>query len=331
MIRSHNHSSFPRVGDTPLDHVLRIVLNKQERGQADADEVAAAVDEVTTISVAQQGRAFINIVTDGMVRWAGPLSHIAGAMSGLQTAELYRWFETNFYERRVEVVGAIGRDAPFTLGDFRVAESVAQSVPVKPVLPGPVTFARLARDRHYGDREALARAVAGVLAQEVADLAAAGATCFQIDEPMLCRHPEDLALVAETASTVFGAAGAEATTILSTYFGDLASIADRLDRLPGTHLGLELTPGHGNLDLLKRLPDGRGVALGVFDARETRQEDPGEVIAMLEPHKDELLSRDVLIGPNAGLELLPRDQAFDKLLHSRYVVEQLSKDWAWAS
>jgi hypothetical protein len=36
-------------------------------------------------------------------------------------------------------------------------------------------------------------------------------------------------------------------------------------------------------------------------------------------------------GPSAGLELLPRDQAFDKLLQARYLVERLSREWTWAS
>ena len=42
-------------------------------------------------------------------------------------------------------------------------------------------------------------------------------------------------------------------------------------------------------------------------------------------------SRDVIVGPQASLELLPRDQAFDKLLHARYLVEKLSEEWTWAS
>ena len=51
----------------------------------------------------------------------------------------------------------------------------------------------------------------------------------------------------------------------------------------------------------------------------------------LEPYRERLVSRDVVVGPNAGLELLPRDQAFDKLLHARYLVEKLSQEWTWDS
>ena len=221
------------------------------------------------------------------------------------------------------------RREAFLLHDYRVAEEVAQK-PVKIVMPGPATFARLAKDEHYGSRERVAQALADVLAAEVAELAAAGARCFQLDEPLLCRHPEDLELVVRTAEQVFRSAGPSATTILSTYFGDLSGISDKLDRLPGTHLGLDMVAGPANFELLQKLPAGKGVSLGLFDARSTIQEDAAEVADRLEPHKQALIVRDVLVGPNAGLELLPRDEAFDKLLHARYLVEKLSKEWAWA-
>ena len=329
MIRAANYSSYPRVADSPLDQQVRSILKVAERGRATAEEVTAVADEVTTVLVADQSRAFIDIVTDGMVRWGGPLSHLAQHLDGLELRELRRWFDTNFYDRRVAVVGEIRRREPFLLHDFRVAQEVAQK-PVKSVMPGPATFARLATDEHYGGREQVAEALADVLAAEVAELAAAGARCFQLDEPLLCRHAEDLELVVRTAETVFRSAGPSATTILSTYFGDLSGIADRLDRLPGTHLGMDMVAGPANFELLSNLPAGKGVSLGLFDARTTKQEDAAEVAACLEPHKEALVGRDVLVGPNAGLELLPRDQAFDKLLHARYLVEQLSEEWTWA-
>jgi 5-methyltetrahydropteroyltriglutamate--homocysteine methyltransferase len=328
MIRSQNHSSYPRVADSPLDQQLRTVLKAAEHGKATADEVREIEDEVMNIAVAEQSRAFIDIVTDGMVRWAGPHSHLARHLEGLETRGLRRWFDTNFYDRQVAVVGQLSRPVPFLVHDFNVADDVAQT-PVKIVLPGPVSFARMAHDEVYGSIEKLAEAVAAVMALEVTDLVAAGAVCFQLDEPLLCRHPEDLDLVATTAGKLFEAAGGEATTILSTYFGDLAGVADALDRLPGTHLGLDLVAGPANAGLLAQMPRGKGLALGVFDARTTRQEDAADVAAALEPYKDSLIPRDVIVGPNAGLELLPRDQAFDKLLHARYLVEKLSQEWTW--
>ena len=330
MIRAANHSSYPRVGESPLDQQMRSILRARDRGEATDEEVAAVGDEVATIVVAEQSRAFIQIVTDGMVRWEGPLSHVARHLGGLEVRDIVRWFGTNFYDRRPEARGPIRHVRPFLVHDYEVAAAVGAKH-VKMVLPSPVTFARLSRDCYYGSVDAFARGMATALAAEVAELSRAGARIFQLDEPMLCRHPGDLDLVAETAGEIFAAAGLGATTILSTYFGDLTAVAGRLDRLPGTHIGLDMVESRANYDLLSRLPEGKGVVLGVFDARTTRQEDAAEVALLLEPYKGSLTRRDVMVGPQAGLELLPRDRAFDKLLHARYLVEKLSKEWTWAS
>jgi len=321
LIRAANHSSYPRVGDHPLDQQLRHVQKARDRREATDAQVAEVEDEVSGIVVAEQSRAFVDIVTDGAVRWEGPLSHLARHLDGLVAHDLVRWFETNFYDRRSEAVGPVRRRAPFLIHDYQVAAAVAQTKPVKMVVPGPVSFARLSKDRHYGSVEALARDLADALAEEVADLSRAGCRHFQLDEPMLCRLPEDVDLVADTTGRVFAAAGAGATTVLSTYFGDLAALSGRLDRLPGTHLGLDMVWGGGNWELLSSLPEGKGVHLGLFDARTTRQEDASDVAAQLLPYKELLTRRDVIVGPQAGLELLPRDQAFEKLLHARYLVD----------
>lgn len=331
LIRSMNHSSFPKIGELPMDQQLRLALRHREHGRATDADVESAVAEVLTTAVAQQSRAFVDAVTDGCVRWNGPVSHLAHGIEHLGTGELIRWFETNFYDRRLVVDGPLKRARSRWADDWRAAADVALTKPVKAVLPGPVLAARLARDRHYGDVDRLADALAGILAEEAAALREAGATWFQIDEPLLCRRPEDLERVARTAGRIFDACGDGATTILSTYFGTPRAVADRLVDLPGTHLGLDATEGDEALELIARLPQEKGVALGLFDARRGTVEDAADVCARLEPHRAQLVGRDVLLGPNAGLELLSQDQAFDKLLHARYAVEQLAKEPAWSS
>jgi 5-methyltetrahydropteroyltriglutamate--homocysteine methyltransferase len=331
LIRAGNHSFYPRVGDHPLDQQLRHILKARDRGEASDAQVVEVEDAVSTLVVAEQSRAFIDVVTDGGVRWEGPLSHVARSLEGFEVKDLARWFETNFYDRRPEAVGPIRRTRPFLVHDYEVAASVSQTRPVKMVLPGPLTFALLSHDRHYRNLAAFVLDLADALAAEVRDLAAAGCRHFQLDEPMLCRRPEHLDLTAEAAGRIFAAAGEGATTVLSTYFGDLRALGGKLDRLPGTHLGLDMVERGDSYELLAALPDGKGVALGLFDARTTRLEDAIDVAARLAPHKDTLTRRDVLVGPQASLELLPRDQAFDKLLQSRYLVEKLSKEWKWLS
>jgi 5-methyltetrahydropteroyltriglutamate--homocysteine methyltransferase len=330
LIRSANHSSYPRIGDSPWDQELRLIAREHEAGRADDAAVRLVEDEVAAMMVAEQSRAFVDVVTDGQVRWSGPFSHVACRLDGVRADGLMRWFETGLYDRRPVVEGPVSRSSPILVRDAQLALDVRPKA-LKVALPGPVTLASVARDRHYGIRDALARAFAAALADEVGELVAAGVTIVQLDEPMLCRHPEDVALVAETAATVFDAAGPRATTILSTFFGDLARVADDLAHLPGTHLGLDMIDGPGNWPLLARLPDGKGLHLGLFDARTTRIESAGEIAQSIAPYREVLMARDVMVGPQCGLELVPRHAAFDKLLQSRYLREKLQKDWRWRS
>ena len=276
MIRSANHSSYPRIGDSPWDQELRRIAREKEAGRVDDAAVGLVEDEVAAMVVAEQSRAFVDVVTDGQVRWSGPLSHVASRLDGVGLDGVMRWFETGLYDRRPTVERPVSRHEPILVRDAQQALEVRPKA-LKVVLPGPVSLARAARDRCYGDRAALARAVGAALAEEARDLAAVGVTILQLDEPMLCRHPDDAELVAETAALVFDAAGPHATTILSTYFGDLAALADELSGLPGTHLGLDMVHTAGNWPLLAELPDGRGLHLGLFDARTTRIESAGEI------------------------------------------------------
>ena len=330
MIRAATHSSYPRIGDAPWDQEMRRIARERERGLADDAAVLLVEDEIAAMMVAEQSRAFVDVVTDGLIRWPGPFSHVAGRLAGVRLDGLVRWFETGLYDRRPVVEGALARPGPIFRREIEHALDVRPKA-LKAVLPGPVTLARASRDRHYGDVAGLASAYAAILAQEVRDLAALPIAALQLEEPALCRHPEDLDLVVETATTVFAGARSGCATILSTYFGDLAALDGDLARLPGTHLGLDMVHGPGNWPVLARLPDGKGVHLGLFDARTTRVETAGEVANRLAPYREILTTRDVMVGPQCGLELVPRHAAFDKLLQSRYLREKLEKEWRWGS
>ena len=330
MIRSSSHSSYPRIGDGAWDQQLRRAARERDRGLATDADVRAVEDEVAALVVAEQARAFVDVVTDGLVRWSGPYSHFASGWDGIALDGLVRWFETGLYDRRPMVTGPVSRRESVIVRDAKLALEVRPK-DVKAVLPGPVTLAHVARLAPGADRAALAVEIGAALAAEAADLAAVGVRIFQVDEPILCRRPGDAELVAGCVGSIFAAAGGGATTILSTYFGDLAAPELDLAGLPGTHLGLDMVHGPGNWPLLTKLPEGRGVHLGLFDARTVRAESSQEAFDRIVPYREILMGRDVFVGPQCGLELIPRDAAFEKLLQARYLKERLEREWRWRS
>ena len=314
MIRSANHSFYPREGENPWERQIAVAAARLESGEGSEAELREAEDEVAALAVADQSRAFVDVVTDGLVRWADLVTHPVRALEGATFAP------------RLVARGALRRRSPILVREFEVANAVG-AAQLKMVLPGPVTVALAAEDRSGAELSALAMDVATAWADEARALAAAGCRILQLDEPVLAARPELAELVEATATPVFEAMGSGATTILSTYFGDLAGIADRAGRLPGTHLGLDLTASDANAAVVAALPESKGVVLGVFDAARAEVEDAKDVALRLEPLRPSLERRDLMVGPNAGLGGLTRDVAFDKLLHARYLAESLRRDW----
>ncbi len=287
-------------------------------------------DRAAQITVAEQSRAFVDVVTDGLVRGEGLLARFAEALDGVEPGPAIPWFSTGMRDRAPVVEGPLRRGVAVLLDDYRVAAEVGPKA-LKMVLPGPATFARLAERRRGRTIEAVARDLAAALAEEVSDLAGAGCRMFHLEEPGVCAWPELLPLAAETAATVFAAAPAGSVTIFSTSFGDLPGAEEALRVIPGTHVGLDLVEGPGNWDLLTEIPPGKGLALGLFDARSETVEDPDDVLRRLGPYREVLTPHDVIVGSHAGLAGLTRDAAFEHLLHSRYLVEGFSREWGWGA
>lgn len=329
MIRSANHSSFPKRGDHPMNAPLNEAREALAANEIDEAAWLNVVDETTTLAVAEQARAFVEVVTDGQIGWVGPHAQLAAQTDGLSLGSEIPWLAGDLNEPQLIVDGPLKATGSICRRTYDVADHVAITQLLKVSLPGPVALARRADDRHYGDLDKLADAFAERLAAEVRELSSAGATAFQLDEPLLCQHPDDLERVIRTATTVFAAIEKPVMTILSTFFGDIDALAADWGRLPGTHLGLEALDASANLAALDKLPENKGVYLGVFDVRNPEEEDADDVVTRLSPYQEALVKRDVVVGPNGGTELLERDVAFDKLLHARYVAEALTKDWDW--
>jgi 5-methyltetrahydropteroyltriglutamate--homocysteine methyltransferase len=175
------------------------------------------------------------------------------------------------------------------VGAFEFAQSVATK-PVKAVIPGAFTFARLSVDEHYDDEREFTLALARLLAQEAFELEAAGARYIQIDEPALLDAPEELQLVRE-ATYVITSELKSADVTLATYFGDAKRVGPELFDIPVAGFGFDLISGPENMQLLKECPPEKFVQAGIVDARNTKLESIDELVREIE----ELAA---IVGPN---------------------------------
>ena len=303
--------SYPKPPPEGSPFTVRKTLHALERGDATVDDLHAAQDELVRQVIDEQETAGIDVVTDGHARWDDILTPFARNMAGFEIGGLLRWFDNNVYYRRPICTGDVEWRGPSSVESYKFARSVAKNA-VKAVVPGPVTFARLSVDEHYGSHENFVLAIARVIAQEVFELEAAGAEVIQIDEPALLNAPEDLEL-AQNAIYVITKELRSAQTILATYFDDAKRLGPELFGIRVDTFGFDMISGPENMQLIRELPSEKRLQAGIVDARNTKLESVDELSREIEELAGIVGSKCLSVSPSAGLEFLPRDKARAKL------------------
>jgi 5-methyltetrahydropteroyltriglutamate--homocysteine methyltransferase len=310
-----NHSSYPRIGDSPEGQLLRRTIALKEKGEKTDADIRAAEDRMTELALAEQDEAGLDVVTDGQIRWYDPISHLAGKLTGIHINGLLRFFDTNFYFRQPVVDGKIERRQPLIVDEFKFARSKTSRT-VKAVLTGPYTLARLSLAKDAGAVQVgkLAEAYSGALAEEVAALADAGATLIQVDEPAILKHADDFGLFESGVGTL-AARKKSAQLMLAFYFGDVAPLYSKLQSLPVDALCLDFTYSPKLPAMIVSEGSSKILALGLIDGRNTRLEKADVLAREIEEIASGIKSGSAYLTPSCGLEYLPRDRAQLKLKH----------------
>jgi 5-methyltetrahydropteroyltriglutamate--homocysteine methyltransferase len=310
---STNNGSYPRIGDNSDKQILRKTIALWEKGQKTPEDLREAENEMTRLAISEQVEAGLELVTDGLIRWYDPLSHIAAKLTGIKINGLLRFFDTNFYFRQPVVFDEIRLKEPIIVGDYLFARS-ASSRPVKPVLTGPFTLAKLSiveTDR-YKDFESLLEAYTEAIANEVKNLAEAGAEIIQVDEPSILKSRQQFNLFSASVLKL-NDAKRKAKLAVNTYFGDCTSLFESLQALPADILGIDFTYAGGLVDRISKDGSSKPLGLGLIDGRNTKLENETDLYRTLEMMLPKIGADISYLQPSCGLEYLPRDRAFQKL------------------
>ncbi len=302
--------SYPKIPNRPRPARLRNAINRLDRGEIDEAELRRVEDEVTVEVLEEQAEAGLDLLTDGQIRWEDEQTYLARKLSGVSINGLTRWFDTNMYYRQPVIEGPVAWREPITVRDYTFAVEHSAK-PVKPVLTGPYTLARLSVDQHYGAVDALAGALAEALNQEAKALQEAGATLIQFNEPAILQHKEDFSQFATVCRRLVD--GLTVETALYLYFGDVEGIYPQLLDLPFDLIGLDFVMGAKNEALLKSAPFTKKLGLGIVDARNSKLESADEIAERIRTLAAGVAPDQVHISPSAGLEFLPREVAQEKL------------------
>lgn len=308
-----HYGSYPRIGDAKEQQRLRQSLEAFQRGEMKERDLVRVQQEAVKDAIGEQVNAGLDVVSDGLIRWYDPVSHVMGKLRGVTVNGLLRYFDTNTYFRQPHVTSALAAKGPLLADDLKWARAVSPK-PVIALMPGPLTLSRLSlrKGGSYADAGKLMEALVPILADEVERLVAAGADAIIIDEPMLHREPAQLAELAD-ALEVLAARKGDLRLWLFPSFGDAAKLYDKLQKLTVDGLILDLTYSDAILDTVAAAGSSLALGLGIVDARNTKLESPARVAKLAAKLLKKARAPLAGLVPSNGLEYLPRTRAAEKL------------------
>jgi 5-methyltetrahydropteroyltriglutamate--homocysteine methyltransferase len=303
--------SFPRTGEGEQGQKLRNAFHAFDNGRISKSELREIERGITVFSIFSQQKAGLDLITDGLINWHDPVSHIMGGISGVQPGPMVRFFDTNTYFRQPVIKSKVAGTIGTIIDEFVFARSVSSS-PVKPVLTGPYTLTRLSVNQAYANDLQLFEDVCHVIAAEVQALSKAGAPVIQIDEPFILHNPGDMPLLKALLEEIAAVKG-DARLALYLYFGDASFIFEELQSLPVDILGLDFTYSRRLPEVIAATGNEKVLGLGIIDGRNTRMETADEVFPLLERIMALPGDKEYYLNPSCGLEYLPQSKAIAKL------------------
>jgi 5-methyltetrahydropteroyltriglutamate--homocysteine methyltransferase len=273
-------------------------------------------------AVVDQQRAGLDIVSDGELRRDNDIDYLLARIPGVEIPQRAKADYFDYYDAilRRPLQHQDGESLGLA-GDFRFVREQTD-LPVKVSLTGPFSLARRIRNEAYPDHADLVRELALMLAAEAGELARAGATMLQIDEPFLAGSPEDVAVAIEAVNIV--TAGADVSWSLHVCYGNRYArplweghydfLFPAVKQTSVDVLALEFArTGDSDLVLLEQHDWDHGLGLGVIDVKTPRVETPEQVAARIRRALTFVPPERLVINPDCGLRHLPPDIARAKL------------------
>jgi 5-methyltetrahydropteroyltriglutamate--homocysteine methyltransferase len=301
------------IGSFPKPRALHEARRRFSEGEIDASALRREEDEATRSVLAFQDELGVDLLVDGEMDRADPITTFAERLSGVEMNGWVRIFGDR-YVRRAKITEVLARTASTTADRWRFARDAARGV-VKAVLPGPYSLMDGSFDEHYGSRRELCLAFAEIVRDEAVELAAAGATEIQLDEPAAGARPAEFGLMSEALERVMGPIRGRSRVWLYLGYPDLDAVGVELAALPAN--GLLVAGAHceyeGFQSFAQAVPEDRFVGIGVIDVLDPRVETEDEIRARL-AIVNQLVPRDRLWAiPDGGLRALRPETAQAKL------------------
>jgi len=285
--------------------------------------------DAVRLALAMQEKAGIDIVSDGEQTRRHFVNGYMEKLEGIDFANLKTVRIRNRYDANVpRVVSEVRRPAPVHSDDVRFLRS-ATDRKIKFTLPGPMTMVDTLYDEHYGSREKLAMAFAGILNQEARELEALGVDTVQFDEPAFNVYFDEVrewgvaaleraraGLKCKTAVHICYGYGIEANIVWKKSLGNewrqYEQTFPLLAKSSIDQVSLECANSRVPIDLIALL-EGKDVLVGAIDVATTRVESAEDVARVIRSALKFVPKERLFPCTNCGMVPLHRDVAAGKL------------------
>jgi len=290
---------------------------------------AAEIDDMIRWAVGEQAGLGLETVTDGEGYRENMYYFYQKRLDGVSMEDmvLQSFGPAGFSIECARVTGEIRNPRCNLAHYWKVARDAAPpGVTVKQTVTGPHVLTRFSVNQRpdlYPDEQALCRAYADILRQELKDVIAAGCEHIQFDEPMWTESPEQSEWAAEILNGLIGSLGPvriglhvcggnpRRQRVYFTKYTDLAPAfrKARIDEVVLEHCTLSY-----NLMDLWKLWDFRGdLALGVIDQRSDTIETPELIRERVKPALEFFTPERLLLTSECGFGHVPLDITRAKL------------------
>ena len=285
-----------------------------------ADQLEAKQDEATTLAIADQERAGLDIISDGEQRRESYSNRFATALEGIDLDNPGTTINRRGKPIPVpRVTAKIRRRAPVEVSDTQFLRKHTNK-PIKMTIPGPFTMGKQAQNDFYKSEEEVAMDYAAAVNEEIKDLFKAGADIVQIDEPWMQQHPQK---AREYGLKTLARAldGVKGTIAVHLCFGYAAVVHEKppgysflaeLEKSGAQQISIEAAQPKLDLKVLEDLPS-KTIILGVIDLADKTVETPQIVAERIRRALQHVPAQRLVIAPDCGMKYLPREIAFGKM------------------
>lgn len=240
---------------------------------------------------------------------------IARGTENAVASEMTKWFNTNYHY----IVPELGHAKPKLVDNraLTLYQEAKEKVGIdgKPVILGPITFLKLSKGYKEEDFGSLVKTYTPLYVQVLKELAEAGATWVQIDEPIFSTQvSEEVVAFAEEVYQTLNQEVPEINIIFQTYFERIFNY-QRIVNLPVRAIGIDFVHGE-SLEQLQThgFPKDKVLAAGIVNGRNVWRADLEEKITLLEAIKQCVADDQLIIQPSSSLLHVPVTKTLEEKL-----------------